>query len=95
MVPDVGVDHAPITVFATEAYTPTMTPSPGLPISVPVSGSIPVPEQLSAGDRELELETPPTVSVHAVLTIVIANYWSFSTCLWPPIVHFHPRCPMP
>ena len=62
MVPVVGVDHAPATAFATEAYRL----SPGAPISVPL------PKQLgSASGRGLE--TPPTVSDHAVLTIVVAN----------------------
>ena len=68
MIPVVGVDHAPSTVFATEAYTP----SPSPPVSMPISGSIPV--QLgSASDRGLE--TPPTVSDHAVprSLIVIAK----------------------
>jgi hypothetical protein len=58
----VGVD----TAFATDAYTlpPTLAP---------VTGSIPVPKQLcSASGRGLE--TPPTVSDHAVLAIVFANY---------------------
>ena len=87
MVPVVGVGHAPTTVFATEPYTL----SPGLPISVPVSGSVPVPKQLgSASGRGSEI--PPTVSDYAVLTIVVANYWSFSTC---PVVYYRPRCPMP
>ena len=55
MVPVVGVDHAPTTV------------SPGPPISVPDSGSIPVHQQPgSASGRGLE--TPPTVSDHAVHT---------------------------
>ena len=86
MVPVVGVDHAPTAAFATE----TCTLSPG---SVPVSASMPVSEQLgSASGRDLE--TPPTVSDHAVLTIVVANYWSFSKCLWPLIVHY-PHCLMP
>ena len=48
----------------------------------PVSGSL---GQLdSASDH---LETSPTVSDYTVLTIVVANYWSFRVCLWPPIVH--------
>ena len=82
-----GVDHAPTMAFTTEAYTL----SPGPPISVPVSRSItPVPKQLpSASGTVLE-----TVSDNAVLTIDVANYWSFSTRLWPPIVHLRPRCPM-
>ena len=83
MVPVAGVDHSRTTVFATEADTL----SPGLPISVTV------PKQLgSASDPGLESQ--PTVSDHAVLTIVITNDWLFSTCLWPHIVHYHPRCPM-
>ena len=81
MVPVVGVDHAPTTAFAAEAYTPSLNP----PI---------VPEQLgSASGGELEIQ--PTVSDHAILTIVVANYWSFSTCLWPLIVHCRPRCLIP
>jgi hypothetical protein len=59
VVPVVGVD-AP-----TEAYTL----SPGHPISVPVSGSIPVPKRLSSASHR-GLESPPTVSDHVVLTIV-------------------------
>ena len=55
------------------------------PISAPVLGP--------ASGRGLE--TPPTVSDHVVLTIVIANYWPFSNCLWPPIVRYRPRSPMP
>ena len=76
----VSIDHVlPATTFATLTEAHKLTP--GLPISVPVSELIPVPNQLgSAGGRGLE--TPPTVSDHAVLTIVIANYWSSSTCLW-------------
>ena len=62
MVPVVDVDHAPTTVFATEAYTLSLS------ISAPVSGSILVPTQLgSAGGRGLE--TPPTVSDHALLRL--------------------------
>ena len=49
MVPVVGVDHAPIAVFATEAYT--LSPDPP-PISVPVLKQF--------GGRGLN--TPPTVS---------------------------------
>ena len=87
MVPVVGVDHTPTTEFAAEACTL----SSGPPISVPV---LPVPKQLgSASGRGLE--SPPAVSDHAMLMIIIANYWSFSTCLWPPIVHYHPHYPMP
>ena len=80
-----GVDHAPTMAFTTEAYTL----SSGPPISVPVSRSIaPVPKRLGS-DIGAVLET---VSDNAVLTIVVANYWSFSTRLWP-IVHLRPRCP--
>ena len=73
----VGVDHAPTTaVFATDAYT--LPPSsPGPPISsssVPVvSGSMPVQlgsESQAASDRGIE--TLPTVSDHAMLTIVVS-----------------------
>ena len=88
MVPVVGVDHAPTTAFATEAYTP----SPGPPISVPVSGSISMQLGSASGQG---LETPPTVSDHAVHTIVVANYWSFSTCLCPLVDRYHPHCLMP
>jgi hypothetical protein len=90
MVPVVGVDCAPTTVVATEAYTL----SPGPTISMPVSGSIPVSKQLgSVGGRGLE--TLPSVSDYAVLTIVVANYWTFSACLWPLVVHYRPRRPVP
>ena len=76
-----GVAHAP-TAFATEAYTP------GTPVIVPI------PKQLgSASGRGLEIQ--PIVSDHAILTIVAANYWSFSTRLWLPIDHHRSRCPMP
>ena len=79
MVSVVGVDR-PTTAFATEVYIPI----PGLPISAPV------PKQLgSASGRGLEIEL--TVSDYAVLTIVAVNYWSFSICLWPPIVHHRLR----
>jgi hypothetical protein len=68
-----GIDNAPTTVFATEAYTE----SPGSPMPVPS------PKQFgSASDQGLE--TSSTVSDNAMLTIVISNYWSFSTYLWPP-----------
>jgi hypothetical protein len=69
MAPVVGVDHAPTTAFAKEAYTL----SPGPPISMPVSELILVPKQLGSASGQ-GLETPPTVSDHAVLTIVVANY---------------------
>jgi hypothetical protein len=69
MVPVVGVDHAPTTAFATEAHTL----SPGLPFSVPVSRSTPLPKQLGSAS-DLGLETPPTVSDHGVHAIVLANY---------------------
>ena len=58
----VGVDHAPTIAFATEAYTLS-----GSPISVPM------PKQLGS-DSGRELETPPTVSDHVVLTIIVSNY---------------------
>ena len=74
MVPVVGVDHAPTTAFTAEAYTL----SPG-----PLMSAVPVPKQLGSASGQ-GLETPPTVSDHAVLTIVVANYWTFSTRLWPP-----------
>jgi hypothetical protein len=89
MVPVVGVDYAHTTAFATEAYSL----SPGPPISMPVSGSIPVPNQLVSAVGQ-GLETAPTVSDHAAFTIVVANYWSFSTCLWPYIVHYRPHYQM-
>ena len=73
MVPVVGVDHAPTTAFAAEAYTL----SPSSPVSVPV------PKQLGSPSGQ-GLENPPTVSDHAVLTIVVANYWTFRARLWPP-----------
>ena len=72
----VGVGHASTTVYATdsEVYTlPSISP-------VPVSGSIPVAEQLVSASGQ-GFETPPTVSDHAVLMIVVADYLSFSTCL--------------
>ena len=90
MVPVVGVDHAPTTAFATEAYTPSRGP----PTSVPLSGSILVPERLGSTSSQRS-EIPPTVSDHAVFTIIVVNYWSFSTSLWPPIVHYRLHCPMP
>ena len=65
MDPMVVVDHAPTTSFASEACT--LSPDPSF--SVLVSGSIPAPG--SASGRGLE--TPPTVSDHAVATIVVAN----------------------
>ena len=92
-----GVDHAPTMAFTTEAYT--LSPDP--PISVPVSRSIvPVHKQLgsalgSASGAVLETPLALTVSDNAVLTIVVANYLSFSIRLWPPIVHYRPRRPIP
>ena len=82
----VGVDHAPTTALATEVYTLSQDP----PISVPVSGLVPVTKQLGSVSGR-GLETPPTVSIHAVITIVVANYGSFSTCLQSTIVHHRPR----
>ena len=56
-----------VPVVGAEAYRQ----SPGSLISVPVSGSIPVPKQLgSSGARGL-VETPPTVSDHAVLSLLV------------------------
>ena len=66
MAPVVGADHASTTALATEAYTL----SSGPPVSAPVSGSIPVPKQLGSSSGQ-GLETPPTVSDHAVLKIVV------------------------
>jgi hypothetical protein len=63
MVPVVGVDHAPTTSVAN-------TLSPGLPISLPVSGSILVPKQFGSASGG-GLETSPTVSDHAVSTVVV------------------------
>ena len=78
----VGIDRASTAAFSTEALSP---------ISVPDSGSISVLNQFgSAGGRGLE--TPPTVSDHAVLMIVA--YWSFSTSLWPLKVHYRHQYPM-
>ena len=69
MVP-AGPDHALTTAFATEAYTP----SPGLLISVSVPPiSVSVPNQLGSASVR-GLETPSTVSNHALLAIVVANY---------------------
>ena len=80
----VDIDYAPTTVSA-EAYTSS---PPGPPISVPISELIADPKQLSSSTSGRGLETPPTVSDHAVPMIVVANYWPFSTCLWLPIVHY-------
>jgi len=52
MVPVVGVDHAPTTAFASEAYTPSPT------ISAPVSGS----KQLGSASGQ-GLETPAHMSL--------------------------------
>ena len=88
-VPVVRVDHATAPgMFSTKPYSL----SPGPTISLPVSRSIPVPKQLGSASGG---ETRPTVSDHAVLTIVVVNYWSFSTCIWPPIVRYCPRCLIP
>jgi hypothetical protein len=88
MVPVIGADHATTTAFATE----TNTMSPGPPVSAPM------PKQLASAARSASdrgLETQLTVSEDALLTIVVADHWSFSTCLWPPIVNYRPRYPMP
>ena len=74
MVPVVGVDR---TVYATEADK--LSRGPPIPV--------PVPTQLGSDSGE-GLETPPIVSDYAVLTIVVANYWSFSSCLSPLILHY-------
>ena len=65
MVPEVLVDHSPTPAFTTESYTL----SSGSPILV----LIPVAKQLGPASGG-GLETPPTVSDHSMLTIVIANY---------------------
>ena len=92
MVPVVGIDHASTSAFATEAYTP----SPGPSISVPVSELelTTMPKQLDSAIGR-RLEAPPSVGDHVVHPIVIADYWSFSTCLWPPVVRYRPCCLMP
>ena len=72
-VPLVDVDHAPTSTVATEAYTSSLS---GPPISVSISGVIPARNQLSSTSGPGKgLETPPTVSDHAVLTIVVVNNW--------------------
>ena len=79
MVPVGPVDHldrAPTTAFDAEVCSLS-------PISVPVH------KQLgSASGRGLE--TLPIVSDRAMLMIVVANYWSFSTRPWPPIANYRP-----
>ena len=87
--PKVDIDHGPTTTVATEAY---ISSPPGPPISVPISELIPVPRQFSSSYSGQGLETPPTVSDHAVLTFVVANHWSFSSRLLLPIVYYRPRC---
>ena len=86
----VDVGHASTTAFATDAYT--LSPDPSN--SVLVSGSISMPKQLVSASGQGS-ETPPTVCDHAVLIIVVADYWSFSICLWPSIAHYRHRFPMP
>ena len=85
MAPEAAADHNPT---ATEAYT--LSSGPAVTVSVPKRLD-------SAGGGGTEIEIQSTVSDHAVLMIVLllTNYSSFSTCLWPPIVHYRPRCPMP
>ena len=63
MVPASVVDHAPITVLDTEAYT--------LPLGPPIS--VPVPKQFGFASGR-GLENQPTVSDRAVFMIFIANY---------------------
>ena len=65
----VDVDHAPTSTVATEAYT-SSPPDPQ--ISVPISG---LPNQLELSSTSGQGETLPTVSYHAVLTIVVPKYW--------------------
>ena len=60
------VDYAPTTTFATIART--LSPNP--PISLSVSGLIPVLKQLGSASVQ-GLETLLTVSDHAVLNIVV------------------------
>jgi hypothetical protein len=69
MVPVVGVDHAPTTAFATEAYTLL---SPGPPTSVPDSGLIPVHKQPGSASGQ-GFETPPTVSDHACSRLFVTK----------------------
>ena len=69
-------DHKPTTAFAAEAYS--LSPSTGL--LIPVS----VPKQIGS------TSAPSTVSDYAAVTIVITNYWSFSTCLRSAAVHCPP-----
>ena len=76
VVPVVGVDHAPTTAFATEVFS-------GSPISASV------PKQLSSASGRV-LETLPTVSDQPALTIIVANYWSFSICLLSAVVNYRP-----
>ena len=87
---NIGVDDAPASAFAMEVYT--MSPRPST--AVPISGLIPVPKQLGSTSSG-GLETPPAVSDYTMLTIVVANYWSFSNCIWLPIVQYQPHFPMP
>ena len=66
----VDKDHALTTTVATD--TNTWSP-PGSPIPAPISELIPmpVPKQFSSSTSGQGIETPPTVSDHAVLTIVV------------------------
>jgi hypothetical protein len=73
VVPVVGVDHAPTAAFATEAYALSQGP----PISVPV------PKQLGSANGR-GLDTQPTVSDNALLTIVVTNYWSLARVFGHP-----------
>ena len=68
----VDIDHAPTITVATEAYTS----SPPGPSAVPISELILVPKQFSSSSSGNGIETPlaATVSDHAVLAIVVANY---------------------
>ena len=71
MVPVVDIDHAPTTTVVAEAYT-SSPPRP--PSSVPISELIPAPKQFSSSTSSIGLDTPPTVSDHALLTVVVANF---------------------
>ena len=69
VVSAVDENHTLNTAFATEAYT--LSSGPEQPISVPVS------KQLGSVSGR-GLETPPTVSDHGALMIVVTNYWSLA-----------------
>ena len=58
MAPVVGVDHAPTTTFATEAYTLPLGP----PISVPISGSIPDSHHATEKSHKIKRRCRQTMS---------------------------------